>query len=206
MARTLGPKCRNCRREGMKLFLKGERCLTEKCSVERRSYPPGDHGRGRIKQSEYLLQLREKQKARRYYGLLEKQFRTYYEKANRLSGITGENLLRMLETRLDNVVYRLGFAASRAQARQLVRHGHFQVNGRRVNIPSYQVRPDDVIMLKPGSGAEQVVRDATDLTASVTPWLQADHEGLTGKVLKLPEREEIDTPVQESLIVELYSK
>ena len=206
MARSLTPKCRNCRREGMKLFLKGERCLTEKCSVERRSYPPGEHGRGRIKQSEYLLQLREKQKARRYYGLLEKQFRTYYSKAAKGSGITGEELLRMLETRLDNVIYRLGFAASRAQARQLVRHGHFQVNGRRVNIPSYQVRPDDVVMLRPGSPAEQVVRDATDLTASVTPWLQADHDGLTGKVLKWPEREEIDTPVQESLIVELYSK
>ena len=128
------PKCKQCRREGMKLFLKGERCLTEKCAVERRSYPPGEHGRGRIKQSEYLLQLREKQKARRYYGLLETQFRTYYAKASRQGGVTGENLLRMLETRLDNVVYRLGFAASRAQARQLVRHGHFSVNGRRVNI------------------------------------------------------------------------
>ena len=206
MARDLGPKCRVCRREGMKLFLKGERCLTEKCAIERRSYPPGEHGRGRIKQSEYLLQLREKQKARRYYGLLEKQFRTYYEKAARQSGVTGENLLRMLETRLDNVVYRLGFAASRAQARQLVRHGHFHVNGRRVNIPSYQVRPDDVITVKSGTAAEQVVRDATDLTASVSPWLQADHENLIGKLLKWPEREEIDTPVQESLIVELYSK
>jgi small subunit ribosomal protein S4 len=206
MARDLGPKCRVCRREGMKLFLKGERCLTEKCAIERRSYPPGEHGRGRIKQSEYLLQLREKQKARRYYGLLEKQFRSYYEKASRQGGITGESLLRMLELRLDNVVYRLGFASSRAQARQLVRHGHFTVNGRRVNIPSYQVKADDVIMIKTGSTAEQVVRDATDLTASVAPWLQADHEGLTGKILKLPERAEIDTPVQESLIVELYSK
>ena len=206
MARNLDPKCKQCRREGMKLFLKGERCLTEKCSIERRSYPPGEHGRGRIKQSEYLLQLREKQKARRYYGLLEKQFHTYYEKASRQGGITGENLLRMLEMRLDNVVYRLGFAASRSKARQLVRHGHFQVNGRRVNIPSYQVKPDDIVTMKSGSTAEQVVRDATDLTASVAAWLQADHEGLTGKILKLPERAEIDTPVQESLIVELYSK
>ena len=206
MARDRGPKCKQCRREGIKLFLKGERCLTEKCAVERRSYPPGEHGRGRIKQSQYLLQLREKQKARRYYGILEKQFRTYYEKASRQSGITGETLLRMLETRLDNVVYRLGFAASRAQARQIIRHGHFMVNGRRVNIPSFQVRPDDVISLKPGSPVEQVIRDATDLTASVSPWLQADHDNLTGKVLKLPERAEIDTPVQESLIVELYSK
>jgi small subunit ribosomal protein S4 len=190
----------------MKLFLKGERCLTEKCAIERRSYPPGEHGRGRIKQSEYLLQLREKQKARRYYGLLETQFRTYYEKANKQGGVTGENLLRALETRLDNVVYRLGFAASRAQARQLVRHGHFLVNGRRVNIPSYGTKPDDVITLKSGSTAEQIIRDATDLTAAVAPWLQADHEGLTGKVLKWPERAEIDTPVQEQLIVELYSK
>ena len=206
MARSLGPKCKQCRREGMKLFLKGERCLTEKCAIERRSYPPGEHGRGRIKQSEYLLQLREKQKARRYYGLLEKQFRNYYEKAAKAQGITGEALLRMLETRLDNVVYRLGFAASRAQARQIIRHGHFQVNGRRVNIPSFQVKPNDVVSLKAGSPVEQVVRDATDLTASVASWLQADHDNLTGKVLKLPERTDIDTPVQEQLIVELYSK
>ena len=207
MAReNLHRKCRACRREGMKLFLKGERCLTEKCAVERRAYPPGEHGRGRIKQSEYLLQLREKQKARRYYGILEKQFRGYYNKAAKRSGITGEELLRMLELRLDNVIYRLGFAASRAQARQLIRHGHFQVNGRRVNIPSYQVRPNDVVSMRPGSSAENVIRDATDLTASVAPWLQADHDNLTGKVLKLPERTEIDTPVQEQLIVELYSK
>ena len=206
MARMIGPKCKQCRRENMKLFLKGERCLTEKCAVERRSYPPGEHGRGRIKQSEYLLQLREKQKARRYYGILEKQFRNYYEKAAKAQGITGEALLRMLETRLDNVVYRLGFAASRAQARQIIRHGHFQVNGRRVNIPSFQVKPNDVVSLKAGSPVEQVVRDATDLTASVASWLQADHDGLTGTVLKWPERDEIDAPVQESLIVELYSK
>ncbi len=206
MARDLGPKCRLCRREGLKLFLKGERCLTEKCAIERRSYPPGEHGRGRIKQSEYLLQLREKQKARRYYGLLEKQFRLTYERASRGQGAPGENLLRMLETRLDNVVYRLGFAGSRAQSRQLVRHGHFQVNGRRVNIPSYGVKAGDVISLKPGSPVEQLVREATDLTASVAPWLQADHDGLTGQVLRFPERDEIDVPVQESLIVELYSK
>ena len=206
MARSLGPKCRNCRREGMKLFLKGERCLTEKCAIERRSYPPGEHGRGRIKQSEYLLQLREKQKARRYYGILEKQFRLYYDRASRRSGITGEELLRMLELRLDNVVYRLGFASSRAQARQLIRHGHFQVNGRRVNIPSFQVREGAIVSLKPSSPVEQIVRDATDLTASVPAWLQADHDNLTGKVLKAPEREEIDAPVQEQLIVELYSK
>ena len=206
MARDRSPKCKQCRREGMKLFLKGERCLTEKCAVERRSYPPGEHGRGRIKQSEYLLPLREKQKARRYYGLLETQFRTYYEKASRQGGVTGENLLRMLETRLDNVVYRLGFAASRAQARQLVRHGHFQVNGRRVNIPSYQLRDNDVIAIHTGSTATQVIRDATELTGQVPAWLQADHDALTAKVLRKPERREIAAPVQEQLIVELYSK
>jgi small subunit ribosomal protein S4 len=206
MARDRSPKCKQCRREGIKLFLKGERCLTEKCAVERRSYPPGEHGRGRIKQSEYLLQLREKQKARRYYGVLEKQFRIYYDKASRQSGITGEALLQMLELRLDNVVYRLGFAASRAQARQLIRHGHFLVDGRRVNIPSFQVRMGAVVQLKPQSPVEQVVRDATDLIASVPAWLQADHDNLSGKVLKSPERGEIDAPVEESLIVELYSK
>ena len=206
MARVTDPKCRQCRREGVKLFLKGERCLTEKCAVERRSYPPGQHGRGRIKQSEYLLQLREKQKARRYYGVLEKQFRNYYKKASRRQGITGEELLRLLEMRLDNVVYRLGFAASRAQARQLVRHGHFHINGRRVNIPSYQVRADDIVSLRPGAAGEAAVRSATDLTASVANWLQADHDNLTGKVLRMPDRDEIDTPVQEQLIVELSSK
>ncbi len=206
MARTTGPKCKQCRREGMKLFLKGERCLTEKCGIERRSYPPGQHGRGRTKQSEYLTQLREKQKAKRYYGVLETQFRNSYEKASRRTGITGENLLRFLELRLDNVVYRLGFAASRAQARQFVRHGHFLVNGRRVNIPSFQLRPDDVLSMRTGSTAEESIRDATDLTASVASWLQADHDNLTGKVLRHPDREEIDTPVQEQLIVELYSK
>ena len=206
MARDRSPKCKQCRREGMKLFLKGERCLTEKCAVERRSYPPGEHGRGRIKQSEYLLQLREKQKMRRYYGVLESQFRTYYAKASRRSGITGENFLRMLELRLDNVVYRLGFAASRSQGRQLVRHNHFTVNGKKVNIPSYQVSMGDVISMREGSAAKAVVADATDLTASVSPWLQADHDNLTGTVLRLPDRADIDTPVQEQLIVEFYSK
>jgi len=169
LARMIGPKCKLCRRENMKLFLKGERCLTEKCAIERRAYPPGEHGRGRTKQTEYLLQLREKQKARRYYGVLESQFRTYYRKASQRTGITGENLLRMLELRLDNVVFRLGFAASRSQARQMVRHGHFTVNGRRVNIPSYQVAPDDTVSLREGSAAKAVVTDATDLTASVAP-------------------------------------
>jgi small subunit ribosomal protein S4 len=206
VARETGPQCKQCRREGQKLFLKGERCLTDKCGVERRNYPPGDHGRGRSRHSEYRLQLREKQKARRYYGVLEKQFRNYYARASRQEGMTGANLLRMLESRFDNVLVRLGFAGSRRQARQLIRHGHWAINGRRVDIPSYQVRSDDVITLKPGSNAEQVIRDATELTAVVPAWLQADHDGLTAKVLRLPDREEIATPVQEQLIVELYSK
>jgi small subunit ribosomal protein S4 len=206
MARDTSPQCKQCRREGMKLFLKGERCLTDKCGVERRAYPPGDHGRGRMKQSEYRLQLREKQKARRFYGVLEGQFRTYYDKASRQPGVTGENLLRLLETRLDNVLVRLGFAASRRQARQLVRHGHWSINGRRVDIPSYQVRPGDVIAVKSGTGAETVIRDATELISSVPAWLEADHDSLTAKVLRLPDRDEIVTPVQEQLIIELYSK
>ncbi len=206
MARETGAQCKQCRREGQKLFLKGERCLTDKCGVDRRNYPPGDHGRGRAKQSEYRVQLREKQKARRYYGVLEKQFRNYYAKASRQPGVTGDNLLRMLETRLDNVLVRLGFAASRRQSRQMVRHGHWAINGKRVDIPSYQVRPDDVITIKASSSAEQVVRDATELTSAVPPWLQADHDGLTAKMLRHPERKEISAPVQEQLIVELYSK
>jgi small subunit ribosomal protein S4 len=206
VARDTSPQCKQCRREGMKLFLKGERCLTDKCGVERRAYPPGDHGRGRMKQSEYRLQLREKQKARRFYGVLEQQFRNYYDKASRQPGVTGENLLRLLETRLDNVLVRLGFAASRRQARQLVSHGHWTVNGRRVDIPSYHVRPGEVLAFKAGSGAETVVRDSTELISSVPAWLEADHDSLTAKVLRLPDRDEIVTPVQEQLIVELYSK
>jgi small subunit ribosomal protein S4 len=206
MARDTGPQCKQCRREGQKLFLKGERCMTEKCGVERRSYPPGEHGRGRVRASEYRNQLREKQKARRFYGLLERQFRGYYDKASRQEGVTGDNLLRLLERRLDNVLVRLGFAASRRQARQMVNHGHWLVNGRRVDIASYQVRPDDLITIRPESGAADVVRQATELTAVVPPWLQADHDALTAKVLRLPDRSEITAPVQEQLIVELYSK
>jgi small subunit ribosomal protein S4 len=206
MARDTGPQCKQCRREGQKLFLKGERCLTEKCGVERRSYPPGEHGRGRVRASEYRQQLREKQKTRRFYGLLERQFRGYYEKAARQPGVTGENMLRLLERRFDNVLVRLGFAASRRQARQLISHGHWMINGRRVDIPSYQVRPDDVITIRPESKAADVVRQATELTAVVPPWLQADHDALTAKVLRQPERDEIAAPVQEQLIVELYSK
>jgi small subunit ribosomal protein S4 len=206
MARDHSAQCKQCRREGVKLFLKGERCLTDKCGIERRNYPPGDHGRGRPRQSEYRLQLREKQKARRYYGVLEKQFRGYYDRASRQEGVTGENLLRILESRLDNVLVRLGFASSRRQSRQMVRHGHWWVNGRRVDIPSYQVRADDVISLAPGFQADQMIRDATELVSVVPAWLQADHDGLTAKVLRHPERDEIAVPVQEQLIVELYSK
>ena len=207
MARDTSPQCKQCRREGQKLFLKGERCLTDKCGFERRAYPPGDHGRGRQKQSEYRVQLREKQKARRYYGVLGRPVppATTTRRAAR-PGITGENLLTLLERRFDNVLVRLGFAASRRQARQMVRHGHWTINGRRVDIPSYQVREGDIVALKAGSPAEPLIREATELTAQVPAWLQADHDSLTAKVLRKPERREITTPVQEQLIVELYSK
>jgi small subunit ribosomal protein S4 len=207
MARYTGPACRLCRREKMKLFLKGPKCDSMKCPIERRPYPPGDHGRGRIRESEYLLQLREKQKARRIYGVLEKQFRNLYAEANRQGGITGENLLRMLEQRLDNVVYRAGWGASRAQSRQFVRHGHINVNGRRVTIPSYQVRKGDVIELREKSRNMIVVRHNVDtIDRSVPPWLEKSGEGLVATVRDLPLREHIDVPVRESLIVELYSK
>ena len=206
MARDTSPQCKQCRREGQKLFLKGERCFTDKCGVERRSYPPGEHGRGRMRQSEYRLQLREKQKTRRFYQVLEKQFRSYYEKASRQPGVTGENLLRLLESRFDSVLVRLGFAASRRQARQLIRHGHWQINGRRVDIPSYQLRPEDVISIKADTAAADTVRQATELVSTVPAWLQADHDALTAKILRYPERSEISAPVQEQLIVELYSK
>jgi len=206
MARIRSTVCRLCRREGMKLFLKGTRCFTEKCAVEKRNFPPGQHGKRRIKMQGYGVQLREKQKVKRVYGVLEKQFKLTFQEAARKKGVTGEMLLQALERRLDNVVYRLGFAASRSQARQLVRHGHFEVNGKRVNIPSFQVGEDDVIALREAAAAKATVTDATDLTASVSPWLQADHDNLTGKVLRLPDRVDIDTPVQEQLIVELYSK
>lgn len=206
MARDRGAQCKVCRREGEKLYLKGARCLTDKCGFDRRSYPPGDHGLQRQKQSEYRLQLREKQKTRRYYQVLEKQFRNYYKKASAQKGKTGENLLRMLECRFDNVLVRLGFAASRRQARQLINHGHWQVNGRRVDIPSFQLSAGDVVAIDHKSTAKEVIQAATEMTAGVPAWLQADHESLTAKVLRLPERREITTPVQEQLIVELYSK
>jgi len=206
MARYTGPDCKLCRREKTKLFLKGAKCDSPKCPIEIRPYPPGEHGRNRPKEGDYLQQIREKQKARRIYGILERQFHGYYEKASRQPGITGENLLALLECRFDNVLVRLGFAASRRQARQLIRHGHWTVNGRRVDIPSYQVRPGDVIAIKAETPATQVVRDATELTGQIPAWLQADHESLTAKVLRKPERREVAAPVQEQLIVELYSK
>jgi small subunit ribosomal protein S4 len=208
MARYTGPVCRLCRRERMKLYLKGAKCDTMKCPIERRPYPPGEQGRARQRQgSEYLIQLREKQKARRIYGLMEKQFRNLYEEANRQQGVTGENLLRMLEQRLDNVVYRAGWGASRAQARQLVRHGHVNVNGRRVTIPSFNVRKGDVVELRDKARSMIVVRHNLDtLDRSTPPWLDTGDGGLQVTVRDLPLREHIDVPVREQLIVELYSK
>lgn len=208
MARYTGADCRLCRREGIKLFLKGDRCYSDKCGVERRPYPPGQAGKRRPRDSEYRVQLREKQKTKRIYGLLEKQFRNYYELANRQSGITGINLLRLLETRLDNVVYRLGFAKSRDEARQVVRHGHFTVNDGRVNIPSYRVRPGDVVAVAVKSKDLVVIKTAliSSEKIEVPGWLEVDIEKLAGKVLSMPEREQIDAPVREQLIVELYSK
>ncbi|HVE45749.1 MAG TPA: 30S ribosomal protein S4 [Acidimicrobiales bacterium] len=208
MARYTGPVCRLCRREKMKLFLKGAKCDTMKCPIERRPYPPGEHGRDRMRQgSEYLNQLREKQKARRIYGVLEKQFANMYVEATRQSGITGENLLRMLELRLDNVVFRAGWGSSRNQSRQLVRHGHVLVNGKRVNIPSYRLRKGEVVSLKERSRTMVVVRHNVDtLDRQVPPWLEAGAEGFEVTVRDVPMREHIDVPVREQLIVELYSK
>ncbi len=208
MARYTGPVCRLCRRERMKLFLKGTKCDSMKCPIERRPYPPGDHGRSRRQTgSEYLTQLREKQKARRIYGLMEKQFRNLYAEANRQSGVTGENLLRMLETRLDNVAFRAGWASSRSQARQLVRHGHVKVNGKRVTIPSYSVRKGEVISLGDKARSMIVVRQNIDvLDRAVPQWLDGSDEGHQVTVRELPIRAQIDVPVREQLIVELYSK
>jgi small subunit ribosomal protein S4 len=208
MARELtGAVCRFCRRERMKLFLKGTKCDTMRCPIERRPYPPGQHGRGRVRDSEYLLQLREKQKARRIYGLLEKQFRLVYDKANRMGGITGENLLRLLEQRLDNVVYRAGFASSRNQARQFVRHGHVSVNGKRVTIPSYLLRKGDAISLRDKARRMIVIRHNIDTLDRIAPqWLEVNAGEFAATVRDLPLREQIDVPVREQLIVELYSK
>ena len=210
MARYSEASCRICRREGEKLFLKGTRCYTEKCAMSRpkRSYAPGQHGQAKKKQSEYCMQLREKQKTKRYYGVLEKQFHTYFEIANKKSGVTGENLLILLERRLDNVVYRLGLGSSRAEARQLVLHGHFTVNGKRVNIPSYLISANDVIAVCEKSRSNGRIAEIMDVTSgrSIPEWLSFDADKMQGTVLTYPKREDIDLPVQEHLIVELYSK
>ncbi len=208
MARYTDASCRLCRREGEKLFLKGQRCYTNKCSVSRREYAPGQHGQQKKKMSEYGIQLREKQKARRFYGILEGQFAKYFDMATSRKGVTGENLLQILESRLDNVVYRLDLATSRPEARQLVRHGHFTVNGQKVNIPSYLIKVGDVIALKDKSKDSPKIKAINDIAGGrvVPKWLEFDAENLTGKVLSLPAREDIDLPVKEHLIVELYSK
>ena len=209
MARYAGPVCRLCRREGMKLFLKGERCYGEKCAIDRRNVPPGQHGKGRrARLLGYGLQLREKQKVRRMYGVLERQFRRYFEKADRQRGVTGEKLLQLLERRLDNVVYRLGFAASRPQARQLVRHGHFNVNGRRTNVPSFSVSAGDVIAVRPTSAKNPAIAYAMEEVKGrgIPEWLELDGETLSGRLTAAPTREQLNLPVQEQLIVELYSK
>jgi small subunit ribosomal protein S4 len=209
MARYRGPVCRLCRREGMKLFLKGERCYKEKCAIERRNAPPGQHGMGRRRKVRaYGLQLREKQKLRRIYGLLEGQFRRTFDDANRRKGVTGENLLQLLELRLDNVVYSLGFATSRTQARQLVRHGHIQVSGRRVDIPSFRVRIGMEIGIREKSQKNVHIAEAVEFAQGrgIPPWLELDTDKLQGKVLEIPVREDVRFPIQEQLIVELYSR
>ena len=208
MARYIGPVCRLCRREGMKLFLKGERCYTEKCAIEKRNFAPGQHGKTRkSKLQGYGVQLREKQKVKRIYGVLEDQFRLYFEQAERTRGITGETLLQLLERRLDNVAYRSGFATSRPAARQLVRHGHFTVNGRKVNIPSFSVKPGDVVAIRESSRkAPSIVHALEEVKGRGVPeWLQFDAAALSAKIGSVPTREQINLPVQEQLIVELYS-
>ncbi len=213
MARYTGPVCRLCRREGEKLFLKGARCLSPKCSVERRTYPPGQHGKDaqfrRGRGSDYSLQLREKQKARRVYGVLERQFRRYFQDALRQPGLTGSNLLVLLESRLDNVIYRMGWADSRPQARLLVQHGHFAINGRRTNIPSYRVRPNDVISVREGSRGRKYFKEMLAYMQerpAAPEWLSVDSVGLRGTVQRVPERRDIDLPLNEQLIVEYYSR
>ncbi len=212
MARYIGPSCKLCRREGMKIYLKGEKCYTQKCPFEQRAYPPGQHGKEagfrRRKVSDYAMQLREKQKARRIYGVLERQFRRYYREAQRRPGLTGETLLALLESRLDNVVYRLGLADSRAQARQLVEHGHFTVNGRMTDIPSFLVRPTNLVGIRPESRRATYFKERKELLGKreVPAWLSLDAETLDGRMLALPTRQEIDVPVEEQLIVEFYSR
>ena len=208
MARYTDAVCRQCRREGQKLFLKGDRCYSGKCGVTRRAYAPGQHGQSRKKPSEYGIQLREKQKARRFYGVLESQFEKYFDMANKQKGVTGENLLRILESRLDNVVYRLGFAMSRREARQMVTHRHFNVNGRCVNIPSYLLKAGDVVELRPNAKQKERFKSTLEGNASrpMPRWLDLDRDAYSAKIVALPTREEIDLPIEEHLIVELYSK
>ena len=208
MARYKDEQCRRCRREGQKLFLKGSRCYSDKCSISRRNYAPGQHGQKRAKLSEYGTQLREKQKTKSYYGVGEKQFRGYFEMASNKKGVTGENLLQILESRLDNVVYRLGFGASRAQARQLVNHGQFEVNGKKVDIPSYIVKAGDVITVREIKKENSTIKANVEANAArpVPAWLEFNNETLSGKVVRLASREDVDIPVEEHLIVELYSK
>ncbi len=208
MARLTGEQCRICRREGQKLFLKGERCYTDKCSVSRRNYGPGQHGQKKAKLSEYGTQLREKQKTKSFYGVGEKQFRRYFEMASNKKGVTGENLLQLLESRLDNVVYRLGYGSSRAQARQIVNHGLFEVNGHKVDIASYLVKPGDVISVRELKKDKGIIKENVEANSArpVPTWLEKDADKLGGKVIRLAAREDIDLPVQEHLIVELYSK
>lgn len=206
MARYTDANCRLCRREGQKLFLKGDRCYGVKCAIEKRNFPPGQHGQGRKKTSEYGLQLREKQKAKRFYGLMETQFRNTFDKASAKKGMAGENLLIMLETRLDNVVFRLGFAASRKEGRQLVVHGHFTVNGKKVDIPSYNVKAGDVIKIKEKSASSPKFKEIKEMSINVPAWMSVDVSKLEGTIVSMPTRAEIDTPVAEHLIVELYSK
>jgi small subunit ribosomal protein S4 len=208
LARNTDAVCRLCRREGMKLFLKGDRCFTDKCSIERRNYPPGQHGQGRPKFSDYGLQLREKQKVRRIYGVLEKQFRKTVAEASRMKGVKGENLMALLERRLDNVVFRLGFVTSRSEGRQLIRHGHFSVNGRRVDVPSYRVRKGDKVALTArGQKAARIEGALAALETRAMPsWLSVDKDQKTGTILADPIRDEITLPIQEQLIIELYSR
>ena len=206
MARYTGPSCKLCRREGQKMFLKGERCYSSKCALERRAYAPGQHGQDRKKLSNYGLQLREKQKAKRFYGMQESQFRTCFEKASKKPGKAGENLLIALESRMDNVVFRMGFAASRKEARQLVRHGHFTVNGHKANIPSMELKAGDVVKVKEKSCASPKFKEIREMTISTPSWITVDADKLEGKILAMPQRQDIDTPIAEHLIVELYSK
>ncbi len=208
MARYRGSLCRLCRRENMKMFLKGTRCYTEKCTFERRKYPPGQHGHNKGKLSDYGLQLREKQKVKRIYGIMERQFKNYFEKATKMKGVTGENLLKLLERRLDNVVYRMGFAINRRQARQMVRHGFFMINGKKVNIPSYLVRPGDIIDITQAGRELEAIKENLALAEQrgLPVWIEINIEEMKGKFVRLPEKEEIQLPVQEQLIVEFYSK